>query len=394
MPFKTYKNSQENSEITEIFIHYNGKKSCSIIKYADGNYQLHQLYNVLKFLNIPECISVISSDKIMQDSDGLIIKQGPYYSFDEKKALQFFKNYGVIDDIIPIEYSSLALPFSPFTWHKLPAYFDCIAKTAINIIESYREGNIFSLGQTPAWLVKAAQLIPTNCEFSYIPFSGSFYRPISLNNPADESYDSYGELSVHYVKKVEPIYKGNYYGILDDLGLNPKNIIQRNLQDNQKTIILEFTLTGTGLASFLSVLCDRTREVELDINELQKAIEIVILVDKKEETYQKEIILDKTTFKCSHLIVENLSFTSLIWDLANAPDEDRLVPSYKSAEWNHPPKPLTNKKSIEALTETLSNAVTKIYNQHIGDIISSHTPLDQVITSIIGEYVPGELHIG
>jgi hypothetical protein len=109
-------------------------------------------------------------------------------------------------------------------------------------------------------------------------------------------------------------------------------------------------------------------------------------IDSEEEICLKEIVLDKTTFNCSHLIVKNLPFTTLIWDLANGSDEDRLVPSYKAEEWTAPPKLLSNEKFIESLAETLKATVTTIYQQGVEDIIGGDSTFEQITSSIIGDY--------
>jgi len=389
MPFNIYKNTKGNSKITEIAVYYNGKDSRCIVKYTDSSCKLYQLFDVPKFLNNRNLISEASADEIMRDSNSLITKQDQYYVFDPKILQHFFQNECTNADIIPREYEDiLKLKPSHLVWYEFPEYFNLIAQTAINIIESYKGEKIFSLGQSPAWLVKAAKLIPTECELGYIPFSGNFYRPVSPDNPEELYYDGIGEESLHYIKSynIDATNIHNYYSMLDKLKLNPYDIIEQDSQGHKKTVILEFTHSGSGLASFLSLLLDRTNELKLDIDKLKNAIKIVILVDSEEEICLKEIVLDKTTFKCSHLIVKNLPFTTLIWDLANGSDEDRLVPSYKAEEWTAPPKLLSNEKFIESLAETLKATVTTIYQQCVEDIIGGDSTFEQITSSIIGDY--------
>ena len=364
---KEYDNSYEESSIEKFYLFLDGQKSRMIIKYKEsGELKSYGLNNIVEFLNLtmhnPK-MAISATEEIIKDLNGLVFKnenENEIFNFNRdmldslsEQAAKVDLN-GKSDELT----SLLSIPLRPMEWFAFPSNFQIIAQTAFNFLKTHPDSRTFSLGQSPAWIVEAAKLIDPKGEFGVIPFSGNYVIP--QNDEKEEnlifklsSFSPYTENT-----KIEL-----YQKLLTDLHLSPEEIIDKFLNDKKPTNILEFTLTGGGLASFVYLLF-KWAEKESQFDIFKEALRIVILDDCLEDSGSKITInIEDVSIKCEHFLVENIPGADLMWQLANGVDtgseSDRLVPSYPHSIWeNLPPILNENADHINNITALLKEAVT------------------------------------
>lgn len=393
MFMKVYKITAPNSNTKEISVSFHGRFSFAVLTDILGKSMLIQSKHLPTALN--RMISSEIADQIRQDSDNLIVKKSGDYVFNDKLKEQFSSGDLYLASL---EGKKSLNPYnSELQWYDFPVNLEIIAQTAKKIIDAYPGHKIFSLGQTPAWLIKAASMLSSECEFGFIPFSGSYVDAIfsSGNLPKDGKL----EKSMLYKKRIEnpnsyksPFTKktypsseliSKYHNLLDSFDLNPLKIINNFQENNTKTVILDFTLSGQGLASFLSILFDYASSKSINAEKFKTAIEVVILADSQEEISLTNIRLgDESNFvtiTCEHLVAENLPYTEVILELAvganemdQASGDDRIVPSYPAEKWMEDPIWPENTATINYITSQLREAVEKICSQNVSEPDNHH----------------------
>lgn len=184
---------------------------------------------------------------------------------------------------------------------------------------------ICCLGQSPAWVVKTAQLLDSYPQrYTYIAFSGSWFitKPRIKRSRSIFNEGNYALMHTRPTKSQLSAYKA----YLTRLGVSPTSIIERYKTHGRRTVIVEHIHDGNGLRSFLSILYGWAQHKR---KELQQAMVIYLIAIR---TLGEDYISDR-------LIQINANLTSCDEHLIHRLDtadcyEDRIVPRYKSHLWD------------------------------------------------------------
>ncbi len=223
-----------------------------------------------------------------------------------------------------------------------------VAQMAHEIIEELPNSRVLSLGQSPAWVVKAieheAKLRGLNYETGYIPFSGNFCRRLRT-----EGETHYYEIDANklFAKDIT-----RYHNRLIKLGMSPDNIIRRFENEGTTTTITDFLFTGKGTASFLYVLFDWARKDRKE-GALRKALNVRLYDDAgAPPSFIKLEGFDP--IPCNIHVMDS-RLRDVFW---NCEDRVRIVPSYPQIAWSRKPMPAEGEKAVvENTANVLRQAV-------------------------------------
>ncbi|KIE06215.1 hypothetical protein NF27_BC00020 [Candidatus Jidaibacter acanthamoeba] len=239
-------------------------------------------------------------------------------------------------------------------WWQDDSNFDKIVEFASTILSTFPSSRIFSLGQSPAWIVKASEMLAKarseKGEFGYIPFSGSF-----LDRQKEFSGNFYiGDRPFPNTELQE-----NYRKYLQGIGLSPQEIIIR-AKEGSKTTILEYTNTGVSVASFALILFSWAKEEKIE-QELMASLDIVTFA---RNTLPPVTVLNISplfmSISCTNLYAENALLVSLANGVDTGANSDRIVPHYSQSLWNLPPAPVVeNIEHVKTLSDKLQQSVIK-----------------------------------
>ncbi|WP_341749402.1 MULTISPECIES: hypothetical protein [unclassified Candidatus Tisiphia] len=238
-------------------------------------------------------------------------------------------------------------------WYDKPENFNNIVEIANKITESYPNSRIFSLGQSPAWFVKAEELLVkashhSEAIFDYIAFSGKFYKKSELEQEFKKEFT------------IDKGNEANYRVYLKSINMDPDSIID-SFKAGQQTVIVEYTQMGRGLASFLSVLCNWAKE-EGKKELLEDSFKIAILAQDCNEI-TNIIIPGEVYFQCDKYFVDTELIILMSGDKAGKVDGrenlDRLVPYYPYWKWNQSPTPLENNELVTEIIGELQVSVNE-----------------------------------
>ena len=231
------------------------------------------------------------------------------------------------------------------------------AELAHNTIEQCPNSRVFSLGQSPAWIVKAIQkeaaLKGMQYETGYIPFSGSFFeREMHVQN-------------MHiYRPKTKRADLGmsikEYRKVLTALGLSPQTIIDHFQKDRTRTTISEFFIKGRGLASFLYVLRSWAKENKQDTL-LQKALDVRLYSSECAYLKQSQATINLPGFaptSCNFHAVDRY----LEAELMISPDKTRIVPHYSWHDWHKKPGQAEGEEAVIKNTNQVLHEAVVINN--------------------------------
>ncbi len=217
--------------------------------------------------------------------------------------------------------------------------YECI-DMANSINSSYPNEIIVSLGQSPSWIVNTIEKIRIHnnnlTPVKYIPFSGSFFYT-----------DSENAMTKLYQKTKQ--YPNNinidsYRNLLTEISLDPLTICN----NPNKTIIIEHTKSGSGLASFLHVIFSWANDLGV-MNGLEQKLHVIIFNSKDRKPlfnihFQQDENIPPIT--CATIKVSPKFETQIGNGNGEETGEysDRLVPSYKSNRWGTelPPYPISS----------------------------------------------------
>lgn len=236
---------------------------------------------------------------------------------------------------------------------------ETLVKKAKELNTLYPTDYIYSLGQTPAYLVSTMQMMAQDkARFKLIPFSGRFCTISERKFVGNEPKYFVQTWTLDQSKK--PNFE-LYQNVLKKLELQISDIIDRYTNNNIRTVILEFSVSYGGLASFLTALFAHQTITSEHIATLKSALVIHVLEDPKglpvshrklefsNKQYQVEIVIDKT------------KTNSLFTQLADCDQfQDRLVPFYSYLEWDTDPTTFKPSKQASQILDKIS----KYLNTH------------------------------
>jgi len=190
---------------------------------------------------------------------------------------------------------------------------------------SYDEKSVFySLGQTPAYILKTAQYREEmegrsqKKRYRSIAFSKHWYDSDGSNehNLSEDENEKPGE------EKVEA-----YRKYLQRIGFSPRHIARRYKKKEKQTVLVEYTCRARGLASFLALLRDWISETEYG-DEIEQAL-IIHTYPHPRFRYLNEL----SGFKLTHATTYLDLMVYLSCDKNSKEFDDRLVLHYPHEKW-------------------------------------------------------------
>lgn len=238
-------------------------------------------------------------------------------------------------------------------WHKQKNVVDELVDQAALLLQDMGTSHVISIGQSPAWLCKAASVMAKQEElpnrFVFMPFSKSFCQK-RVAEPLRG-----GGLAVTFDIR-PPFNMYLYRRRLNKLGLSPDKII-RTHQDGSKTLFIDYIHSGSGIASFMHVLLQWAADEGGDkkVQEFAKAVRVRGLFEK-DITGFTEMWFD-TPAAALPLERQNVStnFTHYFADSPNT-NPDRLVAFYPESAWKEEPKPVKVRELVAEIGSIIGMA--------------------------------------
>jgi hypothetical protein len=208
---------------------------------------------------------------------------------------------------------------------------------AQQLLEQHPHDRIFCLGQSLAYLTQTAHIIQilerksmpshtnnapvrtkSTATFTFIPFSGYFFAA---------EKDPMAPGSIIFKKKEKDFPSEHkiksYRAYLASIGFfSPRTIIDEYVQNKKYSVIVEYTQSGKGLFSFLSIIRDWAQEEGLS-QELHQALKLYVLTCQKQLPIG--LVFSLTQYQFDYSIFEITDN-----DFAN----DRLVMNFQFYRWD------------------------------------------------------------
>lgn len=146
-----------------------------------------------------------------------------------------------------------------------------IYQMSVELFGAFKEGLIFSVGQSPAWFAAMAQIHQPNPQrFCHVAFNGCWHRLEDC--PGKEC------LTLKIIQDNIPTYDQlkSYRSYLSRIGCSP----QRILGQKEPSLIVNYVHRAGGVKSFLQFLFVWAKEEGIDIKLLKKKLIIQCLHDK------------------------------------------------------------------------------------------------------------------
>jgi hypothetical protein len=239
-------------------------------------------------------------------------------------------------------------------WYSNPNNLRNCVYIAENLNNRFQNAQIYSLGQSPAWIVRTIGFFRENTaqqnSTHYIPFSGrTFEAKQKLFHPEGKYYTT-------TYKRIQPINQKaeeQYRAELTKIGLSPKEIVA----NGKNIVLLEYTQTGESLASFLAILFSWAKE-EGCFDEFNRLFRVVLL--QQYFCNLKTLVFDNMACRCEKQSVP----TEMIVPMANGSHSgefcDRLVPHHPYWEFENSLTPLTNQATIAKVDQLIRPLVHRI----------------------------------
>ncbi|MDR3424603.1 MAG: hypothetical protein P4M13_05935 [Alphaproteobacteria bacterium] len=234
-----------------------------------------------------------------------------------------------------------------------------IARMAHEIWEQNPNSRVFSLGQSPAWIVKAlekeAALKKLDYKTGYIPFSGSFFLPADVLEQNKDLYCySSWDGRTNLCERINRHRMDPYRKVLEKIGMSPESIIDHFTKNNATTTITEIMgQSGGGAASFLYVLFSWAKDDGAEAS-LREAVNVRLYNNSQLDLPFSLRIEGFDPIPCNfHPIDSDLRDT-----LMNCRDNVRIVPYYPSEKWlKEPGSPEGDPRILQNTEEVLGEAV-------------------------------------
>lgn len=236
-------------------------------------------------------------------------------------------------------------------WHQSNENIRDLIKLANQLLVDFEGERIYGLGQSPAWIVKALELLIDkrggSKSIGYIPFSGRF-----MEKEVKRRFDNnFSEIFCH-VKK-GPCFPNNqainnYRHVLEQLGMDPISIIQAFKDKHQKTVLLEYIQSAESLASFMIILY----EWAIELDKLEQLKECFVVCALAQDFNKLQLIhLPKVSLYMRRIQVKDTLIIPLADGKDTGPQSDRLVPKYSVQDWCNPMHEMINHDFIQGLVE-------------------------------------------
>ncbi len=215
---------------------------------------------------------------------------------------------------------------------------DTLIAVSEEINHRYTGNVIVSVGQSPAYIIKAAQLLNeltknSKTEYRYLAFSGKFLDEVGIHDQRKEFVASTKNIPTE--KEI-----ASYTEYLKSLQLDPKTIIERHSIKSQKTIFADFISSARGFASFVYILNAIARKEGVEEKSLQNSVGYHVFHMKEQALTSKSIHIKdaRYSYVCDlsnnnvHAIEKKLIF-NLAREQMNILFNDRLVQHFPKSSW-------------------------------------------------------------
>lgn len=274
---------------------------------------------------------------------------------------------------------------------------------------------LFSLGQSPAWIVKGAELLSPpehKAKFGYIAFSSSFLEPKpwqldfnfckiadytttstrrkssldkaldKANRPTQELWSKASfKLDTDRVPDQNKVK--NYRNYLTSIGMDVNSIISLWKDKRIKTVIIDHTVEAKGYASFMSVLCTWANELG-KLNNLKAALQLVNLRNDNLSLSGLIEPITRTYFDMQLMRfnpdndLEPYGFRDILYMLRDGDKHgDRLTASYPSTMWDQPPQVNDNSMALnieQKLVNVAQNRMQNVYSKPTNAVFMLNKP--------------------
>lgn len=257
-------------------------------------------------------------------------------------------------------------PQRPPFWYELPHVLEMVLELSMKISVTFpiERNRIFSLGQSPAWVIKGCEFLNNSQQthhFGYIAFSsffcerqypGSGKRSLIFNSIYTKSFQQ-AKFKINTEKIPNAVRIRKYREYLNSIGLNVEKIIALYVTRRIKTVIIDTAFSGAGLISFMHILCTWAKE----LGTLQKLKQAVQLVNIDGDAINE--LVEPTTgtsFSLYNIKCEKGDCITYRDTYGYGPDNTRIVAYYPSDDWNNPPLPCRN-EHVEPILRRLEGSV-------------------------------------
>ena len=217
-----------------------------------------------------------------------------------------------------------------------PSNIDKLINAATELNNHYTNNVIVSFGQSPAYIVKTAEILNqlknnSSNEYKYLAFSERFF---SASKETEQK-----PIKTFLTNYMTPLPTDNQLKIYEEylklLQLDPISIVKRFQKDNKQTIFIEYTQAGGGLASFVHTLMAIALKEQISPELLKQAIIFHIF-----QTPQKHgpspihgITINTPPYASALLDIHTID-NDLMTGLGNADKfNDRLIVQYPVRDW-------------------------------------------------------------
>lgn len=324
-------------------------------------WKIHPIHHITDFMIMCSKNSgyeVSFLDELASANDDIIMVDGVYLPETRERSVEYFKSICIDDEQKLVMGKDSDKPDSSFPWYYFDSCIEGVRGIAKKILRDYPDSQKIALGQSFAWIVKTMKILDSDQTCGYIPFSGNFLKEL---NPDDEIVEFVKDMAKYPTESQIQSYRK----VLDSY-CNPREILRSYKEDSKPTILLEYTVTNKGLASFLSLLYDYAQDIfeEDDYLLFAEALQVLVLRDYKDHYDEDDKFIEKENYKIKYnkkefdisiMYLQNLLFKDdqivslspnfefiepglrLLLHISlgedSGPECDRLVPKYTKELW-------------------------------------------------------------
>lgn len=249
-------------------------------------------------------------------------------------------------------------------WHELKLgsgsssryFIDELVEAADTLLGSHPQSDYIGIGQSPAWLCRAAMLMDRArggvSAFTLVPFSSHFSE---IEKERAERIDgkSIKSFSIRQPKNLE-----KYRRHLAKRGLSPRNLVNNYKSTGREQVFVDYTKNGRGIASFMHMMLTWAKEEGDDVfKDLVAASRVHALVEYGGLDGMSFADLGVTLPMCRQKVSE--MFTHYFADGDNLTATDRLIDYYPEGKWDQPPASARKRNFTTEIHAAIAGAVNK-----------------------------------